>query len=146
MTTYKFSGNYNEAKKPLPVGVGGLMIHADGEVCAISRKTDTFNLGLPGGKAEPGETEAEALRRELREELGIVVKGYHRVFATLDDDGYWFVTFLVYDWDGTPYDHEAKGAAVRWVHHLRLVQPSCSFRGYNRELFFHLGLLPRTTG
>jgi 8-oxo-dGTP pyrophosphatase MutT (NUDIX family) len=137
----KFSGQYDESKTPLPVGVGALMLRASGEVCAISRKTNTFDLGLPGGKVDSGETEAQALKRELWEELGIRIRKYHRVFATVDSGGYWFVTFLVYDWEGEPFDHEKKGAVVRWVLPLRLIQPDCSFRDYNRDLFIYLGMM-----
>ncbi len=136
----KFAGKHDESQKPLPVGVGGLMIMASGEICAISRKTNVYDLGLPGGKVDPGETEAEALKRELREELGIEIKRYHRVFATVDSGGYWFVTFVVYDWEGEPHDAEKKGAVVRWVLPVWLVQPHCSFADYNRELFVHLGM------
>ena len=121
--------------------MGGLLIRASGEICAISRKTNIHDLGLPGGKVDPGETEAEALKRELREELGITVNHYHRVFATIDDGGYWFVIFLVYNWEGDPYDAEKKGAMVRWVPPLRLIQPECSFREYNRDLFTYLGMM-----
>jgi 8-oxo-dGTP diphosphatase len=135
----KLEGTINEAETPLPVAVGGLMINAKGEILAVSRKTDHEDLGLPGGKVEPGESEMEALSRELREELSIEAKRFHRLLAQVDNGGYWFVTFLVYDWTGTPQDRE--GAAVRWVSPLRLTEPSCTFRSYNLDLLTFLRIL-----
>jgi 8-oxo-dGTP diphosphatase len=57
-----------------PVHVGAGIIVRAGRVLACQRRADQSHPGkweFPGGKREAGETMAECLRRELREELGI---------------------------------------------------------------------------
>ena len=56
--------------------VSGLCAHADGGVLMGLRRPDKLRPNLwelPGGKVEPGETHAAALRREWREELDIEI-------------------------------------------------------------------------
>ncbi|MFC9331378.1 NUDIX domain-containing protein [Kitasatospora sp. NPDC057015] len=56
--------------------VGGALIHR-GRVLAARRSAPPEVAGrweFPGGKAEPGESEEQALERELLEELGVTAR------------------------------------------------------------------------
>ena len=69
-----------------PVGVVGAAVVRDGRVLA-SRRTEPPRLAglweFPGGKVEPGEDDASALARELREELHVEVEVGERLGGDL---------------------------------------------------------------
>jgi 8-oxo-dGTP diphosphatase len=61
------------------------LIESDGKLLVCQRRrTDSFGLmwEFPGGKLEPGETPAEALARELQEELGVAAQIGPEIFRT----------------------------------------------------------------
>jgi len=61
--------------------VGGALLHR-GRVLAARRSAPAAVAGrweFAGGKVEPGETTAEALVRELREELGVETRALARI-------------------------------------------------------------------
>ncbi len=69
---------------------------------------------LPGGKVGPGETDAEALVRELREELGIDVVVGNRVGVDVPIGAAMVLrAYLVEHVGGTPYAHDHR--ALQWV-------------------------------
>jgi 8-oxo-dGTP diphosphatase len=95
-----------------------VILRPDGAVLLAQRPSGKAYAGyweFPGGKLEPGETPAHALSRELREELGIVVRTaspwlvqefvYPHAHVELN-------FFRVYAFDGEPASHD--GQAFAW--------------------------------
>ncbi len=93
-------------------------IERDGRYLAARRTRPADVAGLwefPGGKVEPGETEEEALVREIREELGVEIAVGERIPGEwpLRDDLvlHLYVAALI---DGEPAPLEQHDQ-VRWV-------------------------------
>ena len=78
----------------------------DGKVLISQRQAGKPGAGLwefPGGKLEPGETPEEALRRELEEELGVVISDADPIsFATDTRAHIVLLLFACTTWAGEP--------------------------------------------
>lgn len=113
------------------------LMRQNGAILAVSRKDNHEDFGLPGGKIDPGETPEKAIAREMDEEVGCQPRVMFPVFEHLDrvegNERRPCRCYLVLEWEGTPRAKE--GALVEWVRPGRLLDPSSSFREYNRLLF-----------
>lgn len=113
-----------EKSRSRSIRVVAALIRHDGKVLLTQRKPGR-HLGLswefPGGKVEAGETDDEALRRELREELGVDVTVGTRCFETRHTYGSREMHLLVYRCRlvrGTPEALDVN--AVEWVEESRI--------------------------
>lgn len=127
-------------------------------VLAVSRKHDHDDLGLPGGKIEPGETSLRCAVRELREETDLVVDPsklrpvYDRVGLPVQPgvpprvcrcyvvDDLSHVRNVGPDVGVRTRSVSREGCLVTWVPPARLLESSCTFHDYNRTLFAFLGI------
>jgi 8-oxo-dGTP diphosphatase len=126
---------------PQPLfSVLGLLIR-DGKILAVSRKDNHADLGLPGGKIDPGETPEQALIRELGQEIGVLPKEFRSIFEDLDrivgGELRPCRTYLIETWEGEPVSLES--AIIEWVYPSRLLETTHSFHQYNQKLFDHIG-------
>jgi 8-oxo-dGTP diphosphatase len=102
------------------------LIDADGRVLIAERPSGKSMAGLwefPGGKVDPGERPEDALIRELKEELGIVVNEAclaPLTFAshTYEDFHLLMPLYVCRRWEGVVRAHE--GQKLAWVRPNRL--------------------------
>jgi mutator protein MutT len=108
---------------------------ADGDRLLVCQRPPHKRHGglweFPGGKCEPGESDAEAAERELREELGITVMAVGAELAGFHDPGSPFlIAFVPVQIAGEPVCHEH--SALRWgtlreLAELPLAPSDCRF-------------------
>jgi 8-oxo-dGTP diphosphatase len=105
----------------------GVLIRPDGRFLLTSRPPGKVYQGyweFPGGKLEPGETVEHALRRELQEEIGLVIGPVHPWRVECVDYPHALVRLhfcKVFDWRGELQMHE--GQAFSWEQLPVAVQP-----------------------
>jgi mutator protein MutT len=102
----------------------------NGRVLGVSRKDNPSDFGLPGGKVNQNEHPDEAIAREVKEETGLTVVSYEKIFHR-KEKGKKVRTYYVDNWFGTIYTEE-KGR-VAWVGLEQLF--AGSFGEYNKNLF-----------
>ena len=99
----------------------GVLLREDGCYLLGQRAPDTVYAGyweFPGGKVEPGESPAQALIRELDEELGITTKipclaPLTVASHTYDDFHLLMPLYVCRRFEGTARGRE--GQAIKWV-------------------------------
>lgn len=103
-------------RQPVDVAVG-VLIDAAGRFLVTSRPAGKVYAGhweFPGGKIEAGESVAQALQRELREELGITIGDAQPWKTTLHDYAHALVRLhfcKVFNWHGDFEMREAQQMA-----------------------------------
>ncbi len=105
-------------------GVVGVIVE-HGRLLVIRRAQEVVAPGklcFPGGAIEPGETETEALVRELREELGIAVRPVRRLWESTTPRGVTLAWWLA-ERNGqlcVPNPHEVE--SVEWLSPAELLR------------------------
>jgi len=101
------------------VHVAAAVIERDDKIL-VSRRLDASHQGgkweFPGGKLEAGESVAQALVRELQEELGITALEYHpliQIYYEYPEKRVLLDVWTVSQFSGKP--HGKEGQAVQWL-------------------------------
>lgn len=90
---------------------------------------------FPGGKREPGESDADAARRELREELGVeVLEVADEDFAIADPGSPFLIAFVPVAIAGEPTCHEHTALAWGTPSELAILPLAPSDRRYVEHL------------
>ena len=102
------------ADRPEVAVAVGVLLRPDGHFLLTSRPPGKVYAGyweFPGGKVEPGETVEAALRRELAEEIGIIIGAVHPWRVERVDYPHALVRLnfcKVFEWQGELHMHEGQ--------------------------------------
>ena len=111
--------------KPTILVVAAALYDRDGRVLIAQRPAGKHMAGrceVPGGKVTAGESEAHALARELREELGVEVtasRPFMRLAHSYDDRDVELSMWIVEGFRGEPQCLD--GQRLKWVQPARLL-------------------------
>lgn len=104
--------------------VAGVITNPQGEIL-LARRPDHLHQGglweFPGGKCEKGETPEQALARELREELDLVIQQIRpliRIHHTYPEKSILLDVWQVEKWQGQPWGREQQ--LLQWCPPQRL--------------------------
>ncbi len=132
------------------VGVGAMIFNDKGELLMLKRgreaKNEQGRWEIPGGGVDFGETRAQAIVREIKEEVGVDIVVEHQLLAIdhlIPDEGqHWVATpFIARIKKGQtpkilePHKHEAMG----WFQLDKLPEPLAITTRHNLESYeYHL--------
>jgi 8-oxo-dGTP diphosphatase len=106
------------------------VLYQDGKVLGVSRKTDSNDFGLPGGKVEEGESFEEGLAREVFEETGLTVIASQQVYLHVDE----YLELRAYLVEVSHLDfHTQEAGVVAWCSWARLMNAG-TYRHRNRKI------------
>lgn len=112
--------------RPALLVVAAALYHRDGRILIAERPAGKHMAGrweFPGGKVASGESEQDALTRELEEELGVEVtasRPFMRLKHSYDDRDVELSMWIVESFRGEPRCLD--GQRLKWVRPERLVE------------------------
>ena len=110
------TGHAPDANRPAPLPVIAAVIVRDGRYLVGRRPAEKRHGGLwefPGGKVDAGEDWSGAARRELAEELGMLVGSVGRLLLSVGDEGSAYVIHFV-EVEATGEPMPTEHTAVGW--------------------------------
>ncbi len=121
----------------MPEAIVGV-IRRHGLVLVIQRGPGTTFAGHwspPTGRLEPGESQQDALVREMHEELGLEVRPLDKVWESMTDNGVYRLHWWTLEEDGAELRPDPREiSAIRWVDSRGFLALQPTFRG-GREFF-----------